>query len=778
MTTTSYCVCFFIDGLDEFQGDQDDLMDVISEISQNPSVKCCLSSRSDRLFREAFGQSSMLKLQDLTRQDIREYVEANLQSLSQLKRLPIKDQEARQRLFDEMTAKAQGVFLWVQLAIESLINGIRYNDGFEILVERLFALPVEVEGLYMDMLERIDPIHHHEAAKYLGFTMVSHRYYQEVGQYIGGYNGIKVTETINRRGYPLSVFDHTLATHCLDDDLRVKEQKFETSEIASKCAITADRISSICAGFLEIPKYGPEEFASKESESEESGSEEFEPEESESEESEYEEPKFNDAWTAWEQNSAVREQFDYDWQSRRVIFCHRTALDFFTRKDSGGANFLNLYFPKISNPRFLMAALELAKLKLCNLVEPFEYFSFYVSHIMSIFHSNERDRDEIHDIQWADFLNYVDGIIASFIDQQFSTTSHGTHWCTRLWLQNFHRRTQRCLPDRKRGSVAIIHQNLPYDFLGLIARFRILPYMRHAITQTNLVNGRERATHLAFNLMAYTSFPPGSLDCCYVWEINSHKILDVVSKLVSRGADPQVGLGTSIWEEAFHFIIGQYLWRYSAPMPEGFDLHQCLKNFIDAGVDLFPTVTLESYLLDLSILDVFECDPLLLPTVYRYLQGYVDTSSLENSRQTESKPKILRFWFLTQGVYWPPGGHPLSQEQMESLHTAIERLISCPDLMINESKSELEAVFEDIRRSCTPPSINLPYNGCPYHPDCHERLNIEATTQRWKIPFRYLWRSKGKLSVAADHTLRLHKANSTSIPEAKQARRWRECRRG
>ena len=46
-----------------------------------PNVKFCLSNRPYKSFSNAFGAFHMLKLQDLTRSDIEEYVSASLDEL-------------------------------------------------------------------------------------------------------------------------------------------------------------------------------------------------------------------------------------------------------------------------------------------------------------------------------------------------------------------------------------------------------------------------------------------------------------------------------------------------------------------------------------------------------------------------------------------------------------------------------------------------------------------------------------------------------------------------
>jgi len=61
--------CFFIDGLDEYDGDHNDIIQIIDELSRISRIKICLSSRPWNIFEDVFGQGSnqKLALQDLTR---------------------------------------------------------------------------------------------------------------------------------------------------------------------------------------------------------------------------------------------------------------------------------------------------------------------------------------------------------------------------------------------------------------------------------------------------------------------------------------------------------------------------------------------------------------------------------------------------------------------------------------------------------------------------------------------------------------------------------------
>lgn len=74
-------VCLVIDGLDEFEGNADSrklLIDLVKKIAQHRSFKVCVSSRPETMFQNAFGSCHGLRLQDLTKHDIKLYIRGKL----------------------------------------------------------------------------------------------------------------------------------------------------------------------------------------------------------------------------------------------------------------------------------------------------------------------------------------------------------------------------------------------------------------------------------------------------------------------------------------------------------------------------------------------------------------------------------------------------------------------------------------------------------------------------------------------------------------------------
>ena len=166
-TSEDLRLCVFIDGFDEFDGDHESLAEYLLGLSTFPSVKFCISSRPWQVFIEMFKDWPSLRLQDLTHDDIKLYIEDKLGSDERMKRLsaPALFQIEIDELVKEVTRKADGVFLWVTLVIKSLLRGFRNRDRLSDLMQRLGELPRDLEPLYSHMLSSIEPVYIEDALK-------------------------------------------------------------------------------------------------------------------------------------------------------------------------------------------------------------------------------------------------------------------------------------------------------------------------------------------------------------------------------------------------------------------------------------------------------------------------------------------------------------------------------------------------------------------------------------------------------------------------------------
>lgn len=167
-------ICFFIDGLDEYDGDSENLLQTIKLFEACQRVKVCVSSRPWSEFVHEFGDddSHLLRVEDLTAQDIRKYADETLSSNSRFKRLSAKDNSIP-LLLDEIVSKSSGVFLWVRLVVQSLLQGLKYADSNQFLWKRLRSFPPDLDDFFVQMIRSIPPIYQAKAAITFKTAMVS-----------------------------------------------------------------------------------------------------------------------------------------------------------------------------------------------------------------------------------------------------------------------------------------------------------------------------------------------------------------------------------------------------------------------------------------------------------------------------------------------------------------------------------------------------------------------------------------------------------------------------
>lgn len=153
-------LCLFVDGMDEYEGDKEELCEALSSLAQSPHVKMCLASRPWNVFVNAFGQSpsTRLYMHELTRGDILAFTTGRLQSHPRWNQTEISATD-KQILFEDICQRANGVFLWVHLVTQSLRNGLTDHDTLSGLKRRLASLPTDLERLFEHIINQIDPVY-------------------------------------------------------------------------------------------------------------------------------------------------------------------------------------------------------------------------------------------------------------------------------------------------------------------------------------------------------------------------------------------------------------------------------------------------------------------------------------------------------------------------------------------------------------------------------------------------------------------------------------------
>jgi hypothetical protein len=167
-------ICFFIDGLDECEGATDVLIGLVEELARHENTKICVSSRPWADFLLKFGDdaSLVLKVEDLTTNDIHRYVYETLMANERFQRLANQDETVAD-LMDEIVRKSDGVFLWVYLVVRSLLEGMKYADSTRFLWKRLRSFPVDLDEFFHHMLLGIPSIYQSKAVNIFKIAMAA-----------------------------------------------------------------------------------------------------------------------------------------------------------------------------------------------------------------------------------------------------------------------------------------------------------------------------------------------------------------------------------------------------------------------------------------------------------------------------------------------------------------------------------------------------------------------------------------------------------------------------
>ncbi|KAF2993397.1 hypothetical protein E8E13_001087 [Curvularia kusanoi] len=165
--------CFFIDGLDEYSGNANQIVGLVQTLRVLKQVKICVSSRPWNEFQRAYGKSNATKLlmEDFNHQDISAYVNHVLGDDEDYRELQDVETNGKM-LLEETVTSANGVFLWVVLVVESLLIGLREGDGIDRLRSRLQGLPIDLEKLFERILfNDVEPTHRERAARMFLMTL-------------------------------------------------------------------------------------------------------------------------------------------------------------------------------------------------------------------------------------------------------------------------------------------------------------------------------------------------------------------------------------------------------------------------------------------------------------------------------------------------------------------------------------------------------------------------------------------------------------------------------
>ncbi|KAF2652219.1 hypothetical protein K491DRAFT_64437 [Lophiostoma macrostomum CBS 122681] len=234
-------VFIFVDGLDEIDHDQGDglynLLGLVHQLELLPNIRMCISSRPETLIVARLQDVPTLRLQDLTNDDIRAYILDTLNSEWRTASFLHPAQTDLDHFTELILSKAEGVFLWVRLAVSSIRNGLIKYDTWEMLLERIDALPSQLHELYAKIWARLNDdnaIYRSRSAYY--FKVILHWNIESTRDF----------ERLNLINMLLACDPSLRRSHLEGGDEMTKDH------LVKQCGIFRTQLLSRCAGLVEV----------------------------------------------------------------------------------------------------------------------------------------------------------------------------------------------------------------------------------------------------------------------------------------------------------------------------------------------------------------------------------------------------------------------------------------------------------------------------------------------------------------------------------------------
>lgn len=176
--SSSYRVCIFIDGLDEYNQtascSYSKLAGGLNLISRcNPAIKFCVSSRPMREFMTAFDSSQRIHLHEVTSRDVRAATASTLLAMTNQQELT-KDGQA---LVELIADKSDGVFVWVKTVLSNVqamvASSLPLSDSaiLRIVGDDVSAYPSDIDDLYDHLLKQVDNDHRTKSGIYFSLVI-------------------------------------------------------------------------------------------------------------------------------------------------------------------------------------------------------------------------------------------------------------------------------------------------------------------------------------------------------------------------------------------------------------------------------------------------------------------------------------------------------------------------------------------------------------------------------------------------------------------------------
>jgi len=379
---SSINVCFFVDGLDEFAGDEDLLMQMIRLLSRTPRTHVCVSSRPEQIFRQGFANSPQLRLQDLNYEDIQKAIKDRLDTT--LREKYPQEPWMTDKLVDNVIDKAQGIFLWAELVTKDLKKGARNSDSIQEIHKRLDRTPHTIEGLYEHMLERLDKSYFQDAARYFQMITANQDFLALREEQVGPWSSVLTL-------LHCACADEKAWNHVLSHDL----EYFQSPGFQDLCYNLETRILTRCAGLVEVAEHRQDFLAGVLRKEDSSGREE-----------------------ALRTNQGAQ---SLSYHLREVKFIHKTVMDFLQSHKEFSQNLDWRLTATLTISRGAMGVLSLTPIIMCEEDAPLGQFMIDEDFIMNLL-----SRPSWIEALWPAQTNYqaVSDSTIQIVDQAYEILNH------------------------------------------------------------------------------------------------------------------------------------------------------------------------------------------------------------------------------------------------------------------------------------------------------------------------------------------------------------------
>ena len=226
-------ICLMIDGVDEYSGDHIDFCNFMLRIGSSSAVKVLISSRPIPACCEIFVRCPSFRMQDLTIEDIRNYVQDKLIESQLFQDMEQAEDGFAREILAKLTSKASGVFLWVVLVVKELLIGLINYDDRDTLEQRIDKLPSDLEELYDHMFSRMSPEYRQEASMLLQITR------RALEAQIHGFDALQMSFVDRSTSY---------------EKLSKQNIMLNAEQEARRVKIVEGRLRSRCCGLIEVQK--------------------------------------------------------------------------------------------------------------------------------------------------------------------------------------------------------------------------------------------------------------------------------------------------------------------------------------------------------------------------------------------------------------------------------------------------------------------------------------------------------------------------------------------